>query len=89
VAKRDVVQEGYRKDRRVRVMPGMLEVADRERDELWELSLARDQQRKRQELDTARLHYHRGQAERLRGTLTQLIGHHESQARKILKGRES
>jgi len=65
------------------------EAAHREREALWAASEARDRELKRQELDTARLHYHRGQAERLRGTLTQLIGHHESQARKILKGRES
>ena len=89
MAKRDVVQEGYRKDRCVRVMPGMLEVADRERDELWELSVARDAQRKRQDLDALRLSYHRGQAERHRRTLTDLINHHESQALKLLEGTEA
>jgi hypothetical protein len=67
----------------------MLEVADRERDELWELSLARDQQRKRQELDTARLHYHRGQAERHRRTMSQLVGYHEDEAQKLLERKES
>ena len=86
MAKRDVVQEGYRKDRRVRVMPGMLEVADRERDELWELSVARDAQRKRQELDAERYRWHAGQAERLRRTMTELVGHHERAAEKLLRG---
>jgi len=86
VAERDVVQEGYRKDRRVRVMPGMLEVADRERDELWELSVARDAQRKRQELDAERYRWHAGQAERLRRTMTELVGHHERAAEKLLEG---
>ena len=69
----------------MRVMPGMLEVADRERDELWELSLARDQQRKRQELDAERYRWHAGQAERLRLTMTDLITHHETQARQLLE----
>jgi hypothetical protein len=75
-----------REDARVRVMPGMLEVADRERDELWELSLARDQQRKRQELDALRLQYHIGQSKRLRLTMTDLITPHENEARKLTEG---
>ena len=69
----------------MRVMPGMLEVADRERDELWELSLAKDRERKRQELDAERYRWHAGQAERLRETMTELITHHETQARQLLE----
>ena len=73
----------------MRVMPGMLEVADRERDELWELSAARDRELKRQELDAERYRWHAGQAERLKRTMSQLVAHHENEAQKLLKGRES
>jgi hypothetical protein len=52
-------------------MPGMLEVADRERDELWELSVARDRELKRREMDALRYRWHAGQAERLRETMTE------------------
>jgi len=64
----------------------MLEVADRERDELWELSLARDQQRKRQELDAERYRWHAGQAERLKRTMSELVEHHEAEARRLVEG---
>jgi hypothetical protein len=70
----------------VKVAPGALDIAARERDELWRLSVARDQQRKRQELNALRLSYHRGQAKRLRLTMTDLITHHERAAEKLLEG---
>jgi len=69
-----------------RVMPGMLEVADRQRDELWELSVARDAQRKREDLDALRLDYHLAQAERHRRTLSRLVQFHEAEAEKLMKG---
>ena len=71
---------------RVRVLPGMLEVAGRERDELWELSVAKDKQRKREDLNALRLNYHLGQAKRLRQTMTALITVHENEAQKLLEG---
>jgi len=64
----------------------MLEVADRERDELWELSAARDRELKRQELDAERYRWHAGQAERLRETMTELVEHHERAAEQLLEG---
>ena len=70
----------------MRVVPGMLEIADRERDELWELSLAKDRERKRQELDAERYRWHAGQAERLRETMTELVEHHERAAEQLLEG---
>ncbi len=73
----------------MRVAPGTLDVAARERDALWRLSVARDQERKRQELNALRLSFHRGQAKRLRRTMTDLITHHENEAQKLLEGKES
>ncbi len=67
----------------MRVMPGMLEVADRERDELWELSVARDREIKRQELNALRLEFHIGQADRLKRTMSQLVQHHLREAEKL------
>jgi hypothetical protein len=63
----------------------MLEIADREREEMWAASAAMDRERRRRELDAARYEYHRGQAERLRLTMTDLITHHETQARQLLE----
>ena len=71
---------------RVRVAPGTLDIAARERDELWELSLARDQQRKREDLNALRLNYHLGQADRLKRTMSQLVQHHLHEAEKLTKG---
>ncbi len=70
----------------MRVAPGTLDVAARERDELWEASVRRDQERKRQDLDALRLQYHIGQSKRLRRTMTDLITHHENEARKLTEG---
>jgi hypothetical protein len=64
----------------------MLEVADREREEMWAASAAMDRERRRRELDAARYEYHAGQAERLRRTMTELVEHHEMEAEKLLKG---
>ncbi len=55
-------------------------------NDLWELSVAKDAQRKRDDLNALRVSYHRGQAERLRLTLTDLITHHENEARKLTEG---
>jgi hypothetical protein len=70
----------------VRVLPGTLEIADREREAMWAASAAMDRERRRRDLDAERYEYHAGQAERLRLTLTNLITHHENEARKLLKG---
>jgi hypothetical protein len=79
------VTQRYRKDERVRQEP-VANAASNERDELWELSVAKDRQRKRQDLDTLRLEYHTGQADRHRRTLSQLVAHHQNEARKLSKG---
>ena len=55
-------------------------------NDLWELSVAKDAQRKREDLNALRLSYHRGQAERLRLTMTALITVHENEAQKLLEG---
>ena len=73
----------------MRVMPGMMDIAARERAEMWLASVAIDQQRKRQELNALRVEYHAGQAKRLRLTLMDLITHHENEAQKLLEGKES
>ena len=70
----------------MRVAPGTLDIAARERDELWEASVRRDQERKRQDLDALRLQYHIGQSKRLRRTMTDLVEHHEKAAEKLLEG---
>ncbi len=53
---------------------------------LWELSVARDAQRKREDLNALRLQYHRGQAERHRRTLEELVRFHLREAEKLSKG---
>ena len=77
------------RDEHPRVLPGMLEIGGAADDELWDLSVARDTQRKREELDAERYRYHAGQAERLRETMMELINHHESRALKLLERKES
>jgi hypothetical protein len=62
------------------------EAAHREREALWAASAARDQQRKREDLDAERYRWHAGQAERLRETMTELITHHERAAERLLEG---
>jgi hypothetical protein len=63
--------------------------ASNEREDLWEASVRRDQQRKSQDLDALRYQYHAGQAERLRRTMTELITHHQNAALKLLERKES
>ena len=70
----------------MRVAPGTLDVAARERDLLWEASVLRDQELKRQALDDERYYWHTGQAQRLKETMTKLVEHHKNEARKILEG---
>ena len=62
------------------------EAAHREREALWAASEARDQQRKRQELDAERYRWHAGQAERLKRTMSELVEHHEAEARRLVEG---
>jgi hypothetical protein len=62
------------------------EAAHREREALWAASDARDRERRRRELDALRLEFHVGQAKRLRGTMEDLITHHENEARKLTEG---
>ena len=69
----------------MKVLPGMLEIGDREREAMWAASAERDRERRRQELDAERYRWHAGQAERLRETMTDLITHHETQARQLLE----
>jgi len=71
----------------MRVVPGMMDIAAREREAMWEASAAMDRERRRRALDTERYEYHAGQAERLRRTMTELVGHHEREARRLLKGK--
>ena len=49
----------------MRVIPGMLEVADREREAMWEASALVDRERRRREIDAERYEYHAGRAEDL------------------------
>ena len=70
----------------MRVVPGMMDVADREREAMWGASAAMDRERRRRALDTERYEYHAGQAKRLRTTMTQLVEHHERAAEKLLEG---
>jgi hypothetical protein len=67
----------------------MLEVADREREAMWAASALVDRERRRRELAAERLQYHIGQSKRLKRTMSQLVAHHENEAQKLLKGRES
>jgi hypothetical protein len=68
----------------MRVIPGMMDVAAREREKLWEEAAAMDRERRRRDLNTERYEYHAGQAERLRRTMTELVEKHERQAQKLL-----
>ena len=63
-----------------------MDVAHREREALWEASVSRDRERRQRELGSERYRWHAGQAERLRRTMTELVEHHERQARKLLEG---
>jgi len=63
----------------------MMDIAAREREAMWEASAAMDRERRRRDLDAQRYEYHAGQAERLRLTMTDLITHHETQARQLLE----
>jgi hypothetical protein len=71
----------------MRVIPGMLEVADREREAMWEASAAISRRLRSRSIAAERYEYHAGQAERLRRTMTELVGHHEREARRLLKGK--
>jgi hypothetical protein len=62
------------------------EAAHAEREALWAASEARDRELKRRELNALRLDFHRGQAERLRRTLEELVQFHLGQAEKLEKG---
>ncbi len=68
----------------MRVIPGMMDIAAREREKLWEEAAAMDRERRRRVLNTERYEYHAGQAERLRRTMTELVEHHEAEAEKLL-----
>ena len=69
----------------MKILPGILEVADREREMMWEASALRDRERRRRALDAERYRYHAGQAERLMLTMTELISHHLAEAEKLSK----
>lgn len=64
----------------------LMDVAAREREELWDASVRRERERRRRELDTERYRYHAGQAERLRTTMSLLVEHHEAEARRLVEG---
>ena len=70
----------------MRVVPGMMDIAHRERDELWEASVRRDRELKRRDLDAERYRWHAGQAERLKRTMSELVEHHEAEARRLVEG---
>ncbi len=55
-------------------------------NDLWDLSVAKHAQRKRDDLNALRLQYHRGQAERHRRTLEELVWFHLHEAEKLEKG---
>ena len=73
----------------MRVMPGTMDIATREREEMWRASALMDQGRRRRELDALRYQYHAGQAERLKRTMSQLVEHHLHEAQKLLERKES
>jgi hypothetical protein len=54
-----------------------------EREELWKESVRRYNARRREEMRTARVEYHRGQAARLKAVLEALIARHEEQAARL------
>jgi len=62
--------------------------AEREREDLWQTSVRQDRERRRRELDAERYRFHADQAERLRRTMTQLVEHHEKEAKKLLEVKE-
>ncbi len=68
------------------MIPGMLEVADREREAMWAASAERDRERRRRDLDAERYRWHAGQAERLKRTMSELVEHHEAEARRLVEG---
>jgi len=63
-----------------------VDVAQREREDLWEASVRRDRERRCRQLEAERYRYHADQAERLRRAMTQLVEHHEGEARRLLEG---
>ncbi len=60
--------------------------SDTASDALGRLSVAKDAQRKSDELNALRLEWHRGQAERHQRTLSRLVQFHEAEADKLSKG---
>jgi hypothetical protein len=68
----------------MRVIPGMMDIAAREREKLWEAAAAMDRERRRRVLNALRYEFHAGQAERLRRTMTELVEKHERAAEKLL-----
>ena len=61
--------------------------SDTASDALWRLSVAKDKQRKRDDLNALRLQYHTEQADRHRRTLSRLVQFHEGQVEKLsMKG---
>ena len=79
------MQKGYRKDRRV-TKQVLVPVADAASDALWEASVKKDAQRKREDLNALRLQYHTEQADRHRRTLSRLVQFHEGQVEKLAEG---
>ncbi len=69
-----------------RVLAPANAASDDASNDLWELSVKKDAQRKRDALNALRLNYHLGQSKRLKETMTNLITHHENEAQKLLKG---
>ena len=63
-----------------------MDVAAREREELWEASVRRYRERRRRQLDAERYRWHADQAERLRRAMTDLVGYHETEAEKLMEG---
>ena len=55
-------------------------------EDLWRASVRRHEEREKRIRDAERYRWHADQAERLRRTMTQLVDHHERQARKLLEG---
>ncbi len=55
-------------------------------DALWRLSVAKDAQRQRDELNALRWQYHTEQADRHQRTLSRLVQFHLHEAEKLEKG---
>ena len=68
------------------LVPVAAAASDDASDALWQLSVKKDAQRKSQELNALRLDYHLGQSKRLRRTMTELVEHHEAEARRLVEG---